>query len=97
MQRFEQLTVANVVMGLTAALFNPTQFMKAQKAIITVETADFRFKTDGNDPTITSGHLVGSGDTIELDAPDEIKKFRALRTTGTSAVINVTYLFENDR
>lgn len=97
MQTFEQLTVTNVVTVLSEKFYKQQTFMKAQKAVITVETADMRFTTDGVDPTTSVGHLVGSGDTIELDSPDEIKKFKAVRTGSTSAVINVTYLFENQR
>ena len=97
MQRYEQLTVADTVQALTEAMYQPTQYLKAQKAVVTVETAGLRFLTDGNNPTTTRGHELGTGDVVELNSPDEIKKFRAIRTGGTSSSIHVTYLFENDR
>lgn len=96
MQRFESLTVANTVQVLTQAEYNPILDLKAQKALITVETASFRFLVNGGSPTTSEGHLVGAGDSIELNCHDEIKKFKAIRDTATSATIRVTYFFQKD-
>ena len=93
MQRFEHLTVANTVKVLTAAEYHPLTELKARRALITIETASFRFKTDGNNPSAAEGHLVTAGGVVELDSSDEIKKFRAIRDTATSADISVTYFF----
>jgi len=93
MQRFEQLTVSNTVKQLTAAIFQPQTYMKARKAMITVDDAAIRFTTDGSTPTTLIGHSSGSGDVISLESADEIRHFKAIRSTGTDAIINVTYSY----
>ena len=44
-----------------------------------------------SDPSTTVGHLVSANEVIELKHPDDIKNFRAIRTTGDSAQVFVTY------
>lgn len=85
---FEQVTVDAAVGGksLTAATYG-----NSQKASITVETAQIRFRTDGGVPTATVGHLADADDLIELESAEDIANFRAIRTGATSAVISVTY------
>ena len=85
---FEQITVDNTAGGkaLTAA-----KYSGASKALITVETAQIRFRVDGGAPTSTVGHVADIDDQIELDSVEDIANFRAIRTGTTSATISVTY------
>ena len=85
---FEQLTIDATVAGIPLA---PAKYTINTKAFITVETAPIRFRIDGVAPTATVGHLLNIGDSAELDSASNIANFKAIRTTGVSAVINCTY------
>lgn len=85
---YESITVAGTAIGLTAATH-----LKAQHAIITVETAQVRVRFDGTAPTATEGHIVDVGDVIHLNTGSQMTKFKAIRTGTTSGVLKVTYLF----
>lgn len=93
MQVYEQVTVSNSVKELTEAAYKPRTTTKAQKAIVGVESNGIRFCLDGQNPTTSYGMEAGSGDMIELSSFDEIVKFRAIRSGGADAVLNVTYSF----
>ena len=91
---FDQITVATSAIGLTTANvrgYGSNRFA-AEKVIITVETAQIRWRDDGTDPTTTVGFLANVGTVLTLDNRDRIEKFRAIRTGGTSALLNVSYL-----
>jgi len=88
---FEELTIADSVKSLTSSVYAPTGNI-ATRALITAEGGDFRYKVDGNDPTISEGHLVEVGDVLEFDDYAFIENFRAIRTGTTSGKISVTYL-----
>jgi hypothetical protein len=61
-------------------------------AQITVDTAPIRFRTDGGLPEAASlGHVVGAGDMILLENRNELRDFRAIRTTAVSGILNITY------
>lgn len=83
---FESVTVSGTAGGLTSATFD-----SAVRATITIEDADIRFRLDGTAPTALIGHYAKPGDIIELESPDELQRFSAIRTGGTSAVLRVTY------
>jgi hypothetical protein len=86
--QFEQLTIDATVGGI--ALTSATYGLDT-KAYITIEVAPIRFRIDGISPTATVGHLLNIGDYVELDTAGDVAHFRAIRTTGVSAVINCTY------
>jgi len=89
---FESVTVANTAIGLTSSKYYPTDAPMARSVIITVETAQIRFRMDGTNPTATEGHIAEIGDAITISGIVNIKNFRAIRTTSTSATIKVSYL-----
>ena len=60
-------------------------------AFVTVESNTLRFRYDGTAPTTTDGHLVTAGGHFIIKGQDDIKKLRMIRTTGASAVVQVTY------
>ena len=84
---FEQLTVADTAKTLTAATYG-----LAKRSVITVETAQIRFRTDGTAPTAAVGHLADIGDSVTLESAEDIANFKAIRTGAVSAVLNVSYL-----
>jgi len=85
---FEQVTVDNTAggKGLTAATYDASK-----RAVITVETAQIRYRADGGAPTTTVGHIADIGDTIELESASEIANFKAIRTGANSGLISVSY------
>jgi hypothetical protein len=88
-QQFETLTIDNTVTGvaLTAATYGTHK-----KAFITVETAQIRYRVDGQAaPSATLGHLLNPGEMLELDTNEDIVAFRAIRTGATSATVQVSY------
>lgn len=78
--------------GLTATLVQPTSGDKRPRrsAYISFETAPCRWTIDGTAPTSTVGHLASAGEAFTIYG-SSLGKFRAIRTTGTSADIHVTY------
>lgn len=81
---YEAVTVDATARSVTAASIGIM-------ATVTVETAPLRFRVDGTDPTATEGHLVVEGTAFTLCGATTITRFRAIRTTGTSATIRVTH------
>ncbi len=82
----EQLTVTNAVKILTALTYGT-----ATRALITVETADIRFRLTGADPTADLGHLLRQGECLILTSAEDIANFKAFADTGEDATIYVTY------
>ena len=84
----ESITVDNTAGGvaLTAATI-----VGSNIALLTIEDAPMRYTVNGTAPTTTVGHLVQPGDVIKLGSEDEMRKFRAIRTGGVSAVIKASY------
>jgi len=83
---YESITVAGTAKGFTAGTFGT-----ATHAFITCEDAQLRFRIDGENPTASEGHLLNPGDTLKLDSPADIARFRAIRTSAISAVLKVTF------
>lgn len=95
----EKLTVSSTSKALTSSTYdiselgnngNQVRRKIAEFALISVETDQIRFWTNGSDPTTTDGHLMNVGDTLKLESADDIKNFRAIRVT-TDATIQVSY------
>ena len=65
----------------------------ARIAVITIETAAIRFRTDGAAlPTSTTGHeAFPPGDVINLESKVEIANFNAIASSAVSATLRVTY------
>lgn len=66
-------------------------------ALINVQTAGIRYRTDGTDPTATVGIPVASGAVIDrvlvggLDWINWLKKVRMIRSSGTDADVYVEF------
>jgi hypothetical protein len=86
-------------LGLTAANLNPTgsglarDLGKCREAIITVIGYAVRVTLDGTAPVAaTTGIYLAAGDVLVLRGYANLLAFRAIRDTGSSASISVTYL-----
>lgn len=87
---YEELTVGASAIRLTIA--NIVTTPPVEKVILTVEDAQIRWRDDGTDPTASVGRLANPTDVLTLDNRNRIVNFRAIRTGGTSATLNVDYL-----
>ena len=83
---FESVTVDDTADILTAATYGTSK-----RALLTVETAQIRFRLDGTAPTSSVGHIANAGDQIVLASNGDIANFKAIRTTSTSATLRCSY------
>jgi len=88
---YESVTVSTAAIGFTLATMNPGGAPSADRAVITLETAQIRFRYDGTDPTASEGHLLDTGNRLVLEGAENLNKFRAIRTSGTDGVLKVTF------
>lgn len=87
---FESVTVTDTAQSLTASVTTGGVVLRGQRAFISAETAQMRFRYDGTAPTSTVGHILESGQTVEIVGYDDILNFRIIRTGATSGTIRVT-------
>ena len=80
------LTVDNTATGV--ALTVPAG---AQKALVQVYTAPIRFWVSGRIPTTSTGFRYDALGMFELESPQEMKQFRAIRETSISATLEGEY------
>ena len=94
---FASVTVDDASTSITASVTGtatragePAVVRRAQRALVTVATAQIRFRYDGTAPSSTVGHLAEAGDKLEILGYDNILNFRAIRTTATNATLSIT-------
>lgn len=88
---FEQITVAATAIGITATVIQPGGSGTQPQATVgscRLETAQVRYTVNGTTPTTTVGTQLEIGDTVILNGTDILRLFRAIRTGGTSGVLN---------
>lgn len=94
---YEAITVTDAAIGLTAEKIKPSTGayagLEARGALLTLETADIRFRLDGTAPTAGEGHYLVAGDSILVLGTQSLKQFQAIRTGVDSGVLRVTYFF----
>lgn len=84
---YEAITVAATAIGLDTA-----KYSGADRAVMTLETGQIRFRYDGAaNPTSTTGHILDTGVSLTLDGAASMQRFMAIRTTVTSGTLTVTY------
>jgi hypothetical protein len=84
---YESITVAGTSIGLTTATYG-----RATWGICRVETAEIRYTMDGaTTPTDAIGVLLEPFEWVILNNPDQLRNFRAIRTTGTSGYLKCHY------
>ena len=86
---YEDLTVDNtsggVALDSTKVKNNTNRLKEAQRVILTLETNDIRYTTDGTAPTTSLGHLMSAGDVVILQGQPTIDNFRAINAAGGSS------------
>lgn len=88
---YESLTVTNgAAVGFTAATRTPSTGASATEALLTLETAQIRWRADGTDPTTTEGHIMDAGQKLDLQGVQTINGFRAI-ATGGNATLKVSF------
>lgn len=90
------LATTSVVFALTTGNYFPStgvcRSSMADRAFISVETANMRYKINGSAPATACGHLLVAGDYLVLDDPAQIANFQMLNEAGTAtAYVYVTY------
>ena len=88
---YEAITVSNAVIGFTTALLNAAPQPKG--AVLTLETANIRWRIDGGNPSGAVGHLMATGDSIVLHGAASMYNFKAYRDGGVDGDLRVTYIF----
>ena len=63
----------------------PTNVLKCQAVLITVENASIRFCVGGSTPTTSLGHVVANGDSLRLTNPAQVSSFKYISAVGGSA------------
>jgi len=89
---YEEVTVGAAPVGLTTALIAPLNGAPAAAAVIVVDTASVRFRTEGGGPTAAVGALLNSGDSLVLWGGNNLRHFQAVRTGGVDASLRVHYI-----
>jgi hypothetical protein len=89
---YESITVANTAVGFTATTLrpNPSGLPQAMQCGGRLETAQIRYRYDGSAPTSSEGELLEVGDRITISGNENLRKFLAIRTGGTSGVLKMT-------
>jgi len=85
---YEAVTVSYISKALTT-----TTYGRATKAFMTLETNNIYWTIDGvTIPTSAGvGHKLEVGQNLTLYNQDEIRNFRAVRSSATDAALKVTY------
>ena len=84
-----QFETINVTSSAVSTL-TQSKCINASTAFITVETNPVRVRWDGGAPTNSVGHLVNTGDDLQLTSVSDLVNFQAIGSTG-AAVLQVTY------
>jgi len=82
---YEQLTITGTAGGFASV---PA---KADKCLVVVSTADIRWRDDGTNPTSTVGVFWPRRNHFELNSRSSMNAFRAIRTSSTSATLDISY------
>lgn len=88
---YEEISVGNTVVGLSQSKVSPANAPAMTLAFITVEDAPVRYRYDGGDPSATAGHLANVGSSITLFGTNNLRQFKAIRSSTTNARLIVTY------
>ena len=87
------LTVSTTAVGLSSASTPITH--AATGAIITLETAQIRWRADGTAPTSTTGHIMDISDILDFSEGnwrDILNRIQFIRTGSTDGALKITLL-----
>jgi len=88
---YESITVTDTAQRLTLATLTDSDGHQAKKAVITIETAQVRYRYDGIAPTSSEGHLLNPFSVIVILGSINIRNFRIIRVGSTNATIRCSY------
>lgn len=88
---FEQIAVSTTAVPFTSSVYAPTGQPPAVMAIVTVETANMRFRDDGVAPTGNVGVRVLVGAVVNVCGTSVIRNNRWIRQQATDGTIDVQY------
>jgi len=83
---FEALTVAGTAVGFTAATY-----AGAYTAVVRIEGAQVRYRTDGTSPTASVGMVADPGDVIHVSSSRDLQAIKFIRTGGVSATASAEF------
>ena len=88
------LAVGATAVGLDPEIYKQSgdqHFLRPYpRGTIAVENAAIRVRTDGQDPTATTGSLIPVGSFLELSNAEEVKGLRMIRAGGSDSLVQVT-------
>ena len=90
---YATLSVTDTAAGLSGA--SPAITANVTQAIITLETAQVRWRADGTAPTSSEGHLLEIADTLAFTGANwqhMLNTIQFIRTGSTSGALKITYL-----
>lgn len=87
---FETITVSSTAVGISDSTLNPTYRPRRVRCLITSETAQIRWRTDGTAPTSTVGHPLDAPGKLRISGYSDLVRFQAIRTGGSDATLSVT-------
>ena len=73
----------------TASSLTPT-LANQEKAFMTLETGNVRFRMDGSAPTTLVGHLLLAGENVTLNTRGQIDNFKVI-SVSTHGVLSISY------
>ena len=73
----------------TASSLTPT-LANQEKAFITLETGNIRFRVDGTDPTTSVGHKLDAGQNLTLNTRGQINNLKVI-SISTHGVLSISY------
>ena len=90
MKAFQPLTVSSSPVGFNSEIYM-SGLERSNRALVDVQTAGIRYRTDGGNPSITLGMVTNAGDVIELESWNEVNMFRAIRSGSADAFLNADF------
>lgn len=85
----EKLTIGATAIGITPSVLR-WDGVSASTCSFTLEDAQIRMMWHGGTPTTTEGEPVSVGQRVTINGVNNLRAWRAIRTTGTSGVARVT-------
>lgn len=83
------LTVSTTAVDFSGAL---AAYQSANHALVTVETAAVRVRTDGTAPTSSEGHILNPGDTFTYNG--QLSKVQFIRKDSADATLRCTFSYD---
>ena len=87
---YDDATVSNTALTMTAIGFSAANIDKADKAVISADAQPVRFRYDGGVPTAAVGLYLAVGDKWVVEGNQNIRNLQFIRATGTDGFVAIT-------